>query len=129
MAEINCEEIVEELSNRVEDVLGEQIENAITCALQDVLPEIFSECLSNFEFELPNGTTVRPIRHMKVLSPDKSKLLLCYGGLRVDGNSLTVQTGIGRWETISCYSNRSEAIEALLKVKKALDSNVSSFEL
>lgn len=129
MAEINYDEIIEELSNRVEDMLEDQIENAVTCALQDALPDILSECFSNFEFELPNGTTVRPVRRMELLGRDKSKLLLCYGGLRVDGSSLMVQTGASRWEEITHYSNRSEAIEALMKVKSALDNNFSSFEL
>ncbi len=32
-----------------EDGLADQIEDAVTCALQDVVPEVLSESLSNFE--------------------------------------------------------------------------------
>ena len=66
---------------------------------------------------------------MKLLSPDKTKLLLCYGGLRVDGRSLIVQTRISCWETIAVYQSKEDAVEALLKVKKAMDAGAVSFEL
>lgn len=61
--------------------------------------------------------------------PYKSKLLICYGGLRVDGSSLMIQTRISSWEDIAYYQSREEAIEALLKVKNAMESGVSTFEL
>ena len=128
--------MMDKLSNTIEDMLGdlmnvsnESIENSVMNALQDALPEALSESLSDFEFVLTDGTVVRPRQHMKLFSPDKSKLLLCYGGLRVDGCSLTVQTRICRWETIAVYQNREDAIAALLKVKNAMDAGALSFEL
>lgn len=127
------DDIIDELTNRVEDIVEDaitvQVEDAVNCALQDMLPEVLSECFSRFEFMLADGTIVKPKQHMKLLSPDKSKLLLCYGGLRVDGTSLMVQTAIGRWEWIATYSSREEAIETLAKVHRAMEDNLSVFEL
>ena len=128
--------MMDQLSNTVEDALAgfmsesnESIEHSVMNALQEALPEALSESLSDFEFVLADGTVVRPRQHMKLFSPDQSKLLLCYGGLRVDGCSLTVQTGICRWETIAVYQNREDAMAALFKVKNAMDAGALSFEL
>lgn len=117
--------IMSELSERLDEI----VDNAISCAVQDVFPEAFGECLPDFEFVLSNGTVVRPRQRMKLLSPDKSKLVLCYGGLRVDGTSLMVQTRISSWERIAYYQNREEAIEALSKVKNAMEADLPVFEL
>ena len=53
----------------------------------------------------------------KVLSPDKKKLLICYGGLKVDGSCLIVQTRISSWDTLYAYDSEADAIAALEKVK------------
>ena len=127
------EDIIDELTNRVEDIvenaITDQVEDAVICALQDMLPEVLSECFSKFEFTLTDGTIVKPKQHMKLFSPDKSKLLLCFGGLRVDGTSLMVQTRISCWECIATYPSREEAIEALAKVHRAMEDHLSVFEL
>ncbi len=125
--------IMDELSVRLEDVieevLVEQIDNAVTRAVQDAFPEALSESFSDFVFILKDGTIARPRQRMKLFSPDKSKLLLCYGGLRIDGSSLMVQTRISSWESIAYYNSKEEAVEALIKVKNAMDANLSIFEL
>lgn len=132
-ANFHLDSIMDELSSRledmIEDVLIDQIDSAVTCAVQDAMPEALGESFSDFEFVLKDGTIVRPKQHMKVFSPDKSKLLICYGGLRVDGSSLMIQTRISSWENIAYYQSREEAIEALLKVKNAMESGVSTFDL
>lgn len=129
----DLDSIMDELSSRledmIEDALIDQIDSAVTCAVQGTMPEALGESFSDFEFVLKDGTIVRPKQHMKVLSPDKSKLLTCYGGLRVDGSSLMIQTRISSWENIAYYQSREEAIEALLKTKNAMESGVSTFEL
>lgn len=56
-------------------------------------------------------------------------MVLCYGGLRVADSSLWVQTRISSWEAIANYQSREEAIEALVKVKNAMEANLSVFEL
>ena len=129
----DLDSIMDELSSRledmIEDALIDQIDSAVTCAVQDAMLEALGESFSDFEFVLKDGTIVRPKQQMKVFSPDKSKLLICYGGLRVDGSSLMIQTRISSWENIAYYQSREEAIEALLKVKNAMESGVSTFEL
>ena len=129
----DLDSIMDDLSSRledmIEDALIDQIDSIVTCAVQDAMPEALGESFSDFEFLLKDGTIVRPKQHMKVFSPDKSKLLICYGGLRVDGSSLMIQTRISSWESIAYYQSREEAIEALLKVKNAMESGVSTFEL
>ena len=129
----DLDSIMDELSTRVEeiieDVLESVVDSAVTCAVQDALPEALGEGFSNFEFILQDGTIVRPKQGMKVLSPDKSKLFVCYGGLRVDGSSLMIQTRISSWDNIAYYQTREEAIEALIKVKNAMESGVPLLEL
>lgn len=131
--DFDIDTIIDELSDRIEniieDTLSDQVESAVTCAVQDVFIEALGEGFSECEFVLKDGTVVRPSPKMKVFSPDKSKLLVCYGGLRVDGCSLIVQTRINCWETIAWYKSREEAIEALIKVKNAMESGVTVFEL
>ena len=65
----------------------------------------------------------------KVFSPDKKKLLICYGGLKVDGFSLIVQTMISSWDTLYTYDNEDDAIEALEKVKGAIERGDALIEL
>ncbi len=129
----DLDSIMDTLSSRledmIEDALIEQVDSAVTCAVQDVLLEALGESFTDFEFVLKDGTIVRPRQHMKVLSPDKSKLLICYGGLRVDGSSLMIQTRVSSWENIAYYPNKEEAIEALVKVKNAMESGFATFEL
>lgn len=131
--DFDLDTLVDELSARfedmMEDLLTDQLENAAYRAVQDAVPEALKEGLSDFEFVLTDGTIVRPRQHMKIFSPDKAKLLLCYGGLRVDGCTLIVQTAISRWESIASYQSREEAMEALLKVKNAMESELPALEL
>jgi hypothetical protein len=68
-----------------------------------------------------------------VLSPDKKKLLNCYGGLTVEdttrwngalpkGWGLRVQTRISCWELLYVYETESQATEALIKVQTAIEA-------
>ncbi len=133
MSEIDFDDMMDdfmdEMSDRIEDVLEEKVENAVICAVQDTLSEALAESLSHFELACPDGSVLRPRQQMKVLSPDKSKLLLCYGGLRVDGTSLLVQTRISCWDRIASYQTREEAVAALAKVRKAMEDGLTVFEL
>ena len=112
--------MMDELSSRLEDMIEEilvdQVESAVTCAVQDVFDEALHTSLSRFEFVLTDGTIVRPRQSAKILSPDKTKMLPCYGGFRVDGSTLIVQTSATCWESIAVYKTKEEATEALKKV-------------
>ena len=124
------EEMLEDiLEDQLEDILTDQLEDAVANAVQDVFDESLHHSLSRFEFVLENGTVVRPRQLMKVVSPDKSRMLLCYGGLRVDGKSLQVQTGATIWSEIAYFDTREAAIEALQKVKDAMMANAPICEL
>ena len=129
----DMDELMDALSERLEemleDILTDQLEDAVANAVQDVFDESLHHSLSRFEFVLENGTVVRPRQLMKVVSPDKSRMLLCYGGLRVDGKSLQVQTGATIWSEIAYFDTREEAIEALQKVKDAMMANAPICEL
>lgn len=129
----DIDSITDELYSRLEDiisdVLDDQIESAVTCAVQDIMSEALEEAFSNFDFVLGDGTVVKPKQRMKVFSPDKSKLLICYGGLRVDGSSLMIQTRMSCWESIAYYPSREEAIDALARVKNAMEDGVAVLEL
>lgn len=131
--DFDMDELMDEMTARIEDAVEsaveDQIADAVTFAVQDTLPEVMGECFADFEFVLPNGTIVRPRQYMKLLSPDKTKLLLCYGGLKVDGTTLMVQTRVSSWENIAVYPSREEAAEALIRVKNAMDAHMDTLEL
>ena len=131
--EFDMDELMDEMAARIEDAVEsaveDQVSGAIIDAVQESLPEVMGECFADFEFVLPNGTIVRPRQYMKLLSPDKTKLLLCYGGLKVDGTTLLVQTRVSCWEAVAVYPGKDEAVEALLKVKSAMDAKQDMLEL
>lgn len=123
------ETVQEAVEDAVDDLLEDRVDGAVHDAVQDILPEIFSQCLADFDFVLKDGTVVRPRQRMKVLSPDKSKLLICYGGLRVDGKSLIIQTRISSWEWIADYPDREAAVAALKLVHEAMKAGEPLLEL
>ena len=139
--DFDLDDLMEELASRLEetvqeaveaavdDLLEDRVDGAVHDAVQHILPEIFSQCLADFDFVLKDGTVVRLRQRMKVLSPDKSKLLICYGGLRVDGKSLIIQTRISSWEWIADYPDREAAVAALKLVHEAMKAGEPLLEL
>lgn len=144
----DMDEILDELSSQIEDMVEDavedRVEELVEDAVYDVLDGMFEErvkeALENiirdgFEFVLKDGTVVRPKERMKVLSPGKSRFLVCYGGLRVEQKYksqnfwLMVQTGPNSYDGIALYKTREEAIEALKKVAKAMEAGMTMFEL
>ena len=125
----DLDEMMDELADRMQEVLEEIIDDRVSCAVQDALSDLLEENLANLEFVLKDGTIARPRQRMRLLAPDKTKLLLCWGGLRVDGTTLMVQTAGHRWESIACYQGREQATEALLKVKAAMEAKEPLLEL
>lgn len=114
------EELSSKLEDMIEDILVDQVESAVTCAVQDVFEEALHASLSRFEFVLTDGTVVRPRPLAKIVSPDKTKMLPCYGGFRVDGCTLIMQTSATCWEHIAVYTSKEEAIQALERITEAL---------
>ncbi len=85
--------------------------------------------LSDHEFKLSDGTIIQSRPMTKVMNPDKTKVLICYGGLRVDGCSLVVQTAISRWESLYSFESPEAAVDALKTVTEAIEQRVSLIEL
>lgn len=115
--------------NVVSDLLEDRLDDAVFDAVQQALPEILGESLAKFEFQLKDGTVVRPREQTKVLSPGKDKLLCCYGGLRVDGTCLFVQTRLTCWEIIAAFPDREAAVAALNRLRLAMEAGEKLVEL
>lgn len=56
-------------------------------------------------------------------------MFVCYGGLKVDGLTLFVQTRVDCWQPIHVYETQEEAIQALDKVKKAMMDGLDFLDL
>lgn len=126
----NLQDILEDsVQDIIENTLSDMVDMAVTSAVQNSFSEALSESLSYFEFTCPDGTKIIPKQQTRVLSPNKTKMLLCYGGLRVDGTTLLVQTRVSCWEHMAIYQTKEEATQALLKIKNAIDNNLSVIEL
>ena len=128
-----AEAMVELLSVELADALELAVTDKLESVIHNALPEALQEFFGDSEVVLKDGTVVKPRQHMMLMSPDKTKYLSCYGGLRVDetslGPALIVQTRISSWELIARYSNKEEAVADLLKVKKAMHDGMSMLEL
>lgn len=122
----------EVLENALEDMqaeLEDRLQELISDSISEFFAEGLEEVLHNHQFTLKDGTVITPRQKTKVLSPDKTRLYTCYGGLRIDGTTLQVQTRISSWNPLCTYSTKEEAVEALLKIKDAMENGVSVIEL
>lgn len=108
-------EIADEISCEVADA----VECAVHDALENALPEALRACFAELLQSKPRTM---------VLSNDKTKYISCYGGLRIDGTTLMIQTGYACWDRFR-YPTKEEAKENLLKIKKAMDEGLESIEL
>ena len=127
------EEKMGDLADEIADELEGRLEDIIDAAVNDSIIEYFSEgieeFLSNHQLMLKDGTTLQMRQKTRVMSPDKKKVILCYGGMRVDRKSLQVQTRISCWETLWTFETEEAAVEALRKVSAAIDQGISLIEL
>lgn len=123
------EEATEDAMDDVMDELEERIQELVSDSISDFFAEGMEEVLHNHSFTLKDGTIIQPRQRTKVLSPDKTRLYPCYGGLRIDGTTLQVQTRISSWNPLCAYKTKEEAVQALLKVKDAMEQGLSIIEL
>lgn len=142
---IDVDELLDEMEDRLREMIEDAVtsavedavEDAVTCAVEDAVEDsvtgavqdCIEDVISHLEFVLPDGTQVKRGQLTYVLSPDKSKMLCCRGGLRVDGTCLMVQAGTTCWRDIAVYSSREEAVQALDKVKNAMLAHMEIIEL
>ena len=115
----------------------------VQCELDEIqcrdTSSIIEDTLSGFRVELANGVGLIPVPRLRLLSPDKTEQLLCYGGLKIedttnwnklpDGWALSVQTNGGTWKFIHIYPDKESATEALIKVKNAMNKGCDNLEL
>ena len=132
MDESALEKIVSAVTDAVESavedsigVLTSEFEDSVG-SVSDNISEIFAEGLDQFlsdhQFVLRDGTIVKACNKTRVMSP-------CYGGLRVDGKTLMVQTRIFCWDALCYYQTEEEAVEALQKVNDAIEQGTTLIEL
>ena len=140
MKEEDLDEIISAVEDAVESAvedkfedLADELRDAVDDAISDNISEYFTEGIEQFladhQFVLKDGTIVQARNKTRVMGPDKKKVLTCYGGLRVDGRTLTVQTRMSAWENLCYFETEEEAIEALKKVSAGIEQGVSLIEL
>jgi hypothetical protein len=140
MKEENLDEIMSAVEDAVKSAVEDKFEEladelrvAVDETLSDNVSEYFSEgieqFLADYQFVLKDGTVVQARNKTRVMSPNKKKVFTCYGGLRVDGKTLTVQTRISSWEWLCVFETEEEAVEALKKVSAGIEQGVSLIEL
>lgn len=129
----DLEALIEDaVENAMEDTLDEmedRMQDIISDSISEFFAEGMEEVLRNHSFILKDGTVIKPRERTKVLSPDKTRLFPCYGGLRIDGTTLQVQTRISSWNPLHTYKTREEATQALLQIKDAMEKGLSIIEL
>ena len=138
------EEDLDEIMSAVEDAiesavedkfadLADELRDAVDDAISDNISEYFTEGIEQFladhNFVLKDGTVVQTRNKTRVMGPDKKKVLTCYGGLRADGRTLTIQTRMSAWESLCYFDTEEETVEALKKVNAAIEQGVSFIEL
>ena len=140
MKEDNLDEIMSAVEDAVKSAvedkfeeLADELRDAVDDAISDNISEYFTEVIEQFladhQFVLKDGTLVQARNKTRVMGPDKKKVLTCYGGLRVDGRTLTVQTRMSAWECLCYFETEEEAVEALKKVSAGIEQGVSLIEL
>lgn len=121
--------LLEDALEDMQEVLEDKLQELISDSISEFFAEGMEEVLQNQQFALKDGTVIQPRQRTKVLSPDKTRLYPCYGGLRIDGTTLQVQTRISSWNNLCAYKTKEEAVEALLKIKDAMEQGLSLIEL
>lgn len=123
------EDALENMKDELLDEMDESIQEAVNDSLSEIVTESLEGYFTSHVLTMSDGTIIQPKEYLKVLSPDKRKLLPCYGGLKVDGKTLVVQTRISSWQSLCWYDTEEEAVAALLKIKDAMQSGEKYLEL
>ena len=140
MKEEDLDEIISAVEDAVESAvedkfeeLADELRDAVDEAISDNISEFFAEGLEQFltnqQFVLKDGTVIKIRNKTKVMSPDKKKVVICYGGLKIDGRTLVVQTRISSWDWLCSFDTEAEAVEALQKVNAGIEQGISLIEL
>lgn len=132
---------MEDSQNTIAEMLDERIDEAVNDSISEFFSEGLEDFLATHPLVLNDGRIVSAKQRTKVMSPDKKKVLSCYGELRVentskwDGNAypkgwaLNVQTRISSWEVAYVYATEKEAMDALISVNRAITEGMSMIYL
>ena len=120
-----ADSIADELECRLQDI----IEEAVNDSIIEFFSEGIEEFLSSHQFVLKDGTILQARQKARVVTPDKKKVLICYGSMRVVGTSLQIQTRISCWETFWNYETEEQAVEALQTINAAIEQGLSMIEM
>lgn len=131
--------VTDQMRESIADLMQEIMEDKMLM-LQDTVTEAVREALADMEFHMKDGTVVKPRPMMKLQTVEKDKVLVCYGGLRVDrctykrakdpeGYALWVQTNACSWDIAGFYLEKNDAMNALERVKTAMERGDSLIEL
>ena len=123
------EDALENMKCDLLDEMSESVQEAVDDSLSEIVTESLEAYFASHAFALADGTVIQPKEYLKVLSPDKRKLLPCYGGLKVDGKTLVIQTRISSWQSLCWYDTEEEAVAALLKITDAMKNGEKYLEL
>ena len=123
------EDALENMKDGFLDEMGESVQEAVNDSLSEIVSEALESFFAFHTLTLSDGTMIQSKEHLRVLSPDKRKLLPCYGGLKVDGKTLVIQTRISSWQSLCWYDTEEKAVEALLRIKDAMQSGIKYLEL
>lgn len=145
LSESDIREMIEAAMENSSDTIAELLDERIDEAINDSISEFFSEGMEDFwathPLVLNDGRIVSAKQRTKVMSPDKKKVLSCYGELRVEDTSkwdgryfprgwaLSVQTRISSWDVLYVYETEKEAMDALVLVNDAINKGMSLIEL
>ena len=119
-------DFTDSIADELECRLQEIIEEAVNDSIIEFFSEGIEEFLSSHQLALKDGTILQMKQKMRAMTPDKKRVLICYGGMRVVGTSLQIQTRISCWETFWNYETEEQAIAALQKMNAAIDLSFSA---
>ena len=111
--ENKMDDLVDEIADEMEDRIQDIVDDAVSDSIVEYFSEGIEEFLSSHQLELKDGTVLQMRQKTRVMNPDKTKVLICYGGMKVDGRTLMIQTRISCWQDLCCFETSAEAIEAL----------------
>ncbi len=131
------EEFMDLLEERIRAIIEECIEDSLEDCFADMARSVMEEVANDALNELPEIISESramndPGQHrqkLRLVAPDHSRVLLCYGGLRVDGTTLVVQTRVSSWEPIAVYPDRKQATDALMRVHRAISAGAETLQL
>ena len=126
--------------SKIKDMIEEEVADHMD-DLDEKIRSIVEEYLSNCDFELKDGSAIKPWEKLRILSPDIERMLVCYGGVKIfdtrkidgdffpDGWGLSIETAPSNWDILYVYSDEDDAKDALKKIKTALIQNDALLEL